>query len=305
MTRFVYDQFAKQYLTELLSPFGEVEASRAIAAEVREVDVIFSPASDHPPEVAILGLLGRLATTAAIFEPFRNAIQPGDIRSCLSKLFELYNEFDRQANRENTRLNEAQLPHLWILSPTVSQAVLSGFKAELDLENWGEGVYFLGRSFKTGIVVIHQLPKTPETLWLRMLGKGNVQKQAIAELRQLPEDNPFRVQTLELLYNLLTILEVRQDLETEDQSLIMELSPLYLERLENANQRGIQQGIQQGFEQGQRRIVEGMLQAKFGEVDAELSAIIESLLLIPPVEISRLIAQLSREELLARVRNTN
>ncbi|MCT7972595.1 DUF4351 domain-containing protein [Laspinema olomoucense] len=165
------------------------------------------------------------------------------------------------------------------------------------METWGEGIYFLGKSFKTGIVVIHQLPKTPETLWLRMLGKGKVQKQAITELRELPEDNPFRVQTLELLYNLLTILEVRQDLETEDQSLIMELSPLYLERLENANQRGIQQG--------ERRMVEKMLKAKFGEVDGELSAIIDALLLMPPLDMMQLIYQLSWEELLARVRNEN
>ena len=35
---------------------------------------------------------------------------------------------------------------------------------------------------KTGIIVIHQLPKTPETLWLRMLGKGGVQAQAIQEV---------------------------------------------------------------------------------------------------------------------------
>ena len=101
------------------------------------------------------------------------------------------------------------------------------------------------------------------------------------------------------------ILEVRPDLETEDQSLVMELSPLYLERLENANQRGIQQGIQQGLDQGQRLMVEKMLKAKFGEVDGELSAIIEPLLLIPPLDMSRLIDQLSREELLARVRNEN
>ncbi len=73
----------------------------------------------------------------------------------------------------------------------------------------------------------------------------------------------------------------------------MELSPLYLERLENARQ------------QGKRLMVEGMLQAKFGEVDAELSAIIEPLLLIPPLEMGQLILQLSREELLARVRNKN
>ena len=56
---------------------------------------------------------------------------------------------------------------------------------------------------------------------------------------------------------------------------------------------------------GQRLMIEGMLQAKFGEVDAELFAIIEPLLLIPPLEISRLIDQISREELLARVRNEN
>jgi hypothetical protein len=79
----------------------------------------------------------------------------------------------------------------------------------------------------------------------------------------------------------------------------MELSPLYLERLENARQ----QGFQKGLVLGQRLMVEGMLQAKFGEVDAELSAIIEPLLLIQPLEMSRLIVELSREELLARVRN--
>ncbi len=97
------------------------------------------------------------------------------------------------------------------------------------------------------------------------------------------------------------ILKVRQDLETEDQSLIMELSPLYLERLENARQQGFQQGIVQG----KRLMVEKMLQGKFGEVDAELFAIIDALLLIPPLEMGQLILQLSREELLARVRNEN
>ena len=79
----------------------------------------------------------------------------------------------------------------------------------------------------------------------------------------------------------------------------MELSPLYLERLENARQ----QGFQKGLVLGQRLMVEGMLQGKFGEVDAELSAIIDALLLIPPLEMGGLILQLSREELLVRVRN--
>lgn len=38
MTRFIHDQFAKQYLTELLTPYGQVETSKDIAAEVRQID---------------------------------------------------------------------------------------------------------------------------------------------------------------------------------------------------------------------------------------------------------------------------
>ena len=35
---------------------------------------------------------------------------------------------------------------------------------------------------RTGIVAIDELPKNGETLWLRLLGKGDVQKQAINRL---------------------------------------------------------------------------------------------------------------------------
>lgn len=43
MTRFIHDQFAKQYLSELLSSFGTVETIKDIASEVRQVDVYFTP----------------------------------------------------------------------------------------------------------------------------------------------------------------------------------------------------------------------------------------------------------------------
>ncbi|MCU0518083.1 MAG: hypothetical protein MUC60_14715, partial [Oscillatoria sp. Prado101] len=69
------------------------------------------------------------------------------------------------------------------LSPTVSASILEGFGAILDPDKWMSGVCFLPAYLKTAIVAIHQLPRTPETLWVRVLGKGNVQKQAIAELK--------------------------------------------------------------------------------------------------------------------------
>ncbi|MCT7976756.1 hypothetical protein NG792_03315 [Laspinema sp. C3] len=84
----------------------------------------------------------------------------------------------------------------------------------------------------------------------------------------------------------------------------MELSPLYLQRLQTVKeegiQQGVQQGLQQGIQQGQRRLVESLLQVKFGAVDAELASIIEALIEIPPLEQAQLILQRSREELLAQ-----
>jgi hypothetical protein len=47
MTKFPYDDFAKGFLEALLSPFGKVEPSYKIAAEVREVDVYFNPSSNN------------------------------------------------------------------------------------------------------------------------------------------------------------------------------------------------------------------------------------------------------------------
>ena len=59
----------------------------------------------------------------------------------------------------------------------------------------------------------------------------------------------------------------------------MELSPLYLQRLEDATQRGIQRT--------KRLMVESMLQVRFGEIDEELSQLIEPLIQLEPIEIAR------------------
>jgi hypothetical protein len=296
MTRFPYDQFAKDYLEELLQPLGSVQVPRRVAGEVREIDVWFAPDTSSPvAEASKLGLLGRFATTPAIFEPFRNAATATEICNCLLKLLEIRGEFEREANRNQQRLEESNLPRLWILSPTASQGILDGFGAIVDEENWLTGVYCLPKYLRTAIVAIHQLPRTTETLWLRILGKGKVQQQAIDEIEALPEDEPLRARALELLYSLKITLEVSQNLDTEDRELIMRLSPLYTQKLAAATEQGIQLG--------QRVVVENLLKARFGELDEQLSAIIESLLSLPPEDLTSLLlqlSQLSREELLAR-----
>ena len=303
MTRFIHDQFAKDYLEELLSSLGEVKSARVVRGEVREIDVWFSPQilDNNPRE--LLGLLGKMAINPCLFEPFRNPVTATEIRTCLLKLLEVEGEINRRANRQKTNVNDGEIPRLWILTPTASSQLLEGFGAKLDEENWGEGIYFLAPSLRTAITVIHQLPPTEATLWLRILGRGKVQARAIDELESLPEDHPFRVNALELLLNLRTSLTNDQELEQEDRELIMRLSPLYTSRLQEELDAGRQQGLQQGLQQGERLVVENLLKARFGNLDPDLSLIIDRILLLPVEEFTPLIINSSRTELIAHFSN--
>ncbi|BAY87455.1 hypothetical protein NIES267_69770 [Calothrix parasitica NIES-267] len=297
MTRFPYDQFAKDYLKELLQPLGEVETSRKVPAEITEIDVYFVPSSQPSMDKIELGLLGRLADKTALFEPYRNAVKISEIRSCMKKVFYIISEIERENKRNEIPTLEDELPKVWILTPTASIAILNSFNAIPDEENWGQGVYFLGESAKTAIVVIHQLPRIPETLWLRLLGKGNVQKQAINELQELSPDNPLRAKAIDAVLSLRSILEITQNqnqkIDEEDRELVMALSPIYLQQLEDAKQEGVTTE--------RRTVIENLLRVRFGS-DEELNSIIEPISRLSPQEFTPLLLQLSREELLNRFR---
>jgi hypothetical protein len=109
-------------------------------------------------------------------------------------------------------------------------------------EGWGRGVYFLSEVWRVGLIAIHQLPNVPETMWLRILGKGKVQQGAIAELTRLPVDSPLRASTLELLYNLQANLQVNLAASApgnqEDKELVMALVPVFQQKLAEATQQG-------------------------------------------------------------------
>ncbi|MBK1989484.1 hypothetical protein A0J48_018420 [Sphaerospermopsis aphanizomenoides BCCUSP55] len=308
MTRFIHDQFSKQYLTELFTPYGEVEMSKDITSEVRQIDVFFTPTS--PENIEELGLLGKMGIYAAsvIFEPFRNAVSKSEIRSCMGKLFDIHAEIERQSKRNDTRINETELPHLWIFTPTASEDILAGCNATVDVETWGQGVYLLGQVLKTGIVVIHQLPSTPETVFLRVLGRGKVQRQAVEELEALAKNNPQLENVIKLVNDLIAMLSARQqkekDIDQDDRELIMKLSEMYQQLLEELKEEQRQEGRQEGREEGEirerRAMVESILQVRFGAVDPELANIIDQVIAMSREEFTPLLLNLSRADLLAR-----
>ena len=298
MTRQSHDQFAKEYLEELLTPLGTIKKSEKVKSEIQEIDVWFEPFSDQNQENLPLGLLGKMAKTQCLIEPFRNLPSEIEIRSCLLKLYAVHGDVVRKAKRENRNIAESELPILWILTPTFSSRMIAGLGANEIVEDWVKGVYFLPNILKTAIVAIHQLPVNEDTLWLRVLGKGGTQKRAVEELTELPENNPFRENLLEILADWRKNLELRDNLSKEQEEVIMNLSPAYLQQIEDWKQEGKQEG--------QLLLITSLLEGRFGSLDAELSGVVEKIANIPISERTRLLlslGNLSREELLQRLSN--
>jgi hypothetical protein len=294
MTRQQHDQFAKQYLEELLSPLGTVEISREVTDEVRQVDIFFSPIPSPKVNPQSLGLLGRIAQSTALLEPFRNPPSKTEVRNCIIKLFSIYGDFQRKAKRENTSLAETNLPFLWVLAPSASTGLIESFGAKLDLDNWLPEVFFLPDAFKTAIVAINQLPVTNETLLCRLLGRDKVQQEAVKQLVALAPENPLRHNILELVFSWRVSVQTQEILTEDDQELIMNLTAAY------------QEARAEAVQEGQRLVLENLLRVRFGNLDNELSRTIDNLLNLPIDEYSRLLLHLnnlSREELLARFNN--
>jgi len=178
--------------------------------------------------------------------------------------------------------------------------MIEDFGTHSDESNWLTGVYFLAKSLKAGIIVIHQLPVIEDTLWLRVLGKGGTQKRAVEELVELPERNPCRENLLEILANWRKNLELRDNLSTEEQEDIMNLSPAYLQQREEWKQEGIQQGsLEERYS-----LITSLLEGRFGPLDSELFSLVEKIAQLPISERTALLlslANLSREELLERL----
>jgi flagellar biosynthesis/type III secretory pathway protein FliH len=166
--------------------------------------------------------------------------------------------------------------------------------------NWVEGIYFLPEFQKAALVAINQLPVTEDTLWLRVLGKRGTQQQAIDELLALPKENPLRRNILEILANWRINVNESENLSEEDRELLMNLSPAYQRWQEETLQKGRQEGRQEGRLEERQQMVENVLKARFGSLDEELSGAIAPMLQLPPEELTRLLLNLSREELLER-----
>ncbi|MGL5065953.1 MAG: hypothetical protein ACRC62_38785 [Microcoleus sp.] len=123
-------------------------------------------------------------------------------------------------------------------------------------------------------------------------------------MKTLPENNSVRMRCLEFLYDLQVTLAANQrdknkpiEADEEDREFVMTVGTLFQQRLDAVKQEGVEEGIERGVEQGiqrgQRLILENLLRVRFGELDARMPILIESISTLSPEAFTLFLLQLS------------
>ena len=231
MSEFLHDDFAKDYLTELLSNIGIAVPNKVIKSERREGDLWFERNSTMTiaTQRKKLGLMGQLLRRDSLIEVFRNPATAMEIRACRGKLTDIERDMVRSAKRKDETLTEDMLPDLWFIMPTTSEEIRQVFGLR---KSRIPGVYRWPKLDRTGLIVVHQLPVTEETLWIRLLGRDGNQERAIQELVTKPHQSALYNSIEEILANYRAKLEANRSLTPEEEELIMNLSAAYLKKQE-------------------------------------------------------------------------
>ncbi len=224
MTQTPHDQLAKKYLEEFLTPFGIVQRQYEVPGEAKYIDVWFIPKQENI-SIEDLGLLGQMIQKPCLFEPYRNVPSRTEVRVSVMKLIWVQEDERRKAQKDE--LPEDEQPLLWILAATTSKPLLKDGNVVLK-PGWLPGIYFVADIFKTAIVAIDQLPETDETLWLRVLGREDIQERAIREVLALPVDHPRRNMILRLLASWRVRIDIGELADFTDREELMALSEAFL-----------------------------------------------------------------------------
>jgi hypothetical protein len=280
-----FDDFAKNILRDALSRACAAETEVEVLAATQKIDVYTTPDPARVAERARMGLLGELAEQACLFEPFHDTPTLRQLRRCLNKQHTWHHELERRARaaagtapaapgRDPPATNEVPFPALVVIGPGQPQTVLDAYGCKPA----SPGLYHAVWGLALRIVVISELPRTRETLLLRLLGTGRVFSQALADLAALPADAwEQSVATPLLVHFQLGSHEHPSNEENDMSAEIRAWFDDYQRKLRSEGRKeGHEEGHKEGRKQGERSLLLRQLRARFGELPPAAVARIEA-----------------------------
>lgn len=195
----------------MLANVARFETNREIPGHVLAADVWVEPDPVNPG-LAHLGALGRMvASGPCLVEPFSGVPRAVEVRSCILKQYSLDHSQRRQARAAGA--TPASFPLLWVLANGSPDGAIEQLELR-PMGGWPDG-FMTGRPFDPlHLVIIRKLPKTPETLLLRLLGRGKTFLEAMRELLTLPPTTPALARLVKSVQHVL--IEFRWDMDQDD-----------------------------------------------------------------------------------------
>lgn len=229
------------------------------------MDVWYVPDPARATLRAELGLLGELAAEPCLFELFHDTPGPAELRGCVRKQLHWHHELERRAG------GEVPFPRLCLLSSGRPATVLDAFRFEP--EPGRPGLYRAAPGWQVDVVVIAELPRTRDTLLLRLLGARGVLRDAIRELAALPDDAWERSIALPWLARLRFETQAepsaRAAEDAEEEEIVTEAQQWFEQLKQSIRDEAWKEALQEGLKEGQIRAGAEMFQKKLGRPLAE------------------------------------
>jgi len=273
-----FDQFAKNLLRDALSRACTAETEVEVLAATQKIDVFTTPDPARATERAHMGLLGELAERSCLFEPFHDTPTLRQLRRCINKQHTWHHELERRARtaigtsppeptRDRPAADEVPFSTLVVISPGRPATALDAYGCQ----SVQPGVYqAAAQGLALCVVVLAELPRTRETLLLRLLGRGRLFSQALAELAKLPNDAWERSVTTPLLVHFQ--LGSHAHPTNEEDNVSAEIQAWF----EDYQRKLRSEEREEGRKEGERNLLLRQLRACFGELPPAAVARVEA-----------------------------
>jgi hypothetical protein len=268
------DQLGKNILRDLLAAFGAVEPGVDGAPLDGEGFGLWYAADPARPALQPgqqPGLLQSLAVSSCLVELCSDAADESALHACAARRYRWQRVLEQRSGRREP------LPLLWVLSAERPEAWLKSFGFALVADGLQKHYKTAASGWRIRLAVLADLPRSRDTLLLRLLGSASVRRQAARELVVLPLDAWEAVIALPWLARLLFEVPAQAaELPADERDFIMETREWFEQLQRQLREEGVAQGLSRGREEGFAR---GRLQA--------ISRIVERRLQRPLAEAER------------------
>jgi hypothetical protein len=227
-----FDQLAKNILREALQLLGTVETQAEVFSEPQAIDVWCVPDPARRAAGVDLGMLAQIASEPCLIEPFHSALDLRELRDCIRKQLTWHHSLESKAR------GGAPFPTLWILSAGRPVTAIDSFRLAPDPGGLA-CVYASGPGLRLNLLVLSELPRTRETLLLRLLGAGRNLRAAIADLLALPEGTWERTIAQPWLIRCrIEVAAETSERSVEEEELMVEIQKFYEEITQKMELKG-------------------------------------------------------------------